>query len=1415
MRVLIRVEWHISKYYIMIAMKTSILTVLLLLITQGVSAQVFTIDANGIVKCPAAQVGDKGTIDGIEYEAVDRTLLIQRRDQAADLTKVCTSLVTDMSFMFQGSQFNQPIGDWDVGAVMDMSLMFQGSEFNQPIGDWDVGAVIDMSLMFQGSQFNQPIGDWDVGAVTNMSFMFQGSQFNQDIGGWDVGAVTNMSFMFNSSPFNQPIGGWDVGAVTNMSFMFSSSQFNQPINFWCVTNIASEPVGFSIRSPLSPQNKPVWGTCPPSILDDPVSVSITYGDDATFEVAINFDDDNAAFQWQVLVDANSVWTDLADDALYDGSTERILTLTIPPVSMSGHKYRVQVTCASPVVCYTVTSDGEARLSVAAKELTLTGLAVNDKVYDGTNIAMLAGANASLNGVISIDVLDIGFENLYGTFDDTAVGDDKPVTTNLALTGSNAGNYFLTQPAGLTASIKPLILTIGGTFTANDKPFDENTDATFASNNLFLGGVLAGDDGEVTLANLAIDFDDASFDGLQPVRITAADLEGPKAGNYQLSLVNSPTTQARIIMFRVSGYKFNDLNGNGTWDGGEPGQQGWTIQIQGSAGSYTRVTDADGLYSFEHILPGNYQVREVNQEGWVQSAPGGEGFANVTVSEPRMLASVNFGNWKYSTVAGSVYKDLSGEGARDASSQDFEGVSVVLRNLSNVVIGTEVTDASGVYLFEDVAPGHYYITVTAPGGYSQSFPGSGSGYNVIVTSGSELSDYAFGLFQPVTLTGNVRLTQPSKLAPGDGNVQDQPIPTGVTVSGARTGSAPLKLAYASSSFEFELPDDGFFSVDNLLPGLYQVQISLPEYYFSVTENPITVQLSANTAIQISFDIQYDVENAPEAATSSISGSVFFDADGSGTWTDSEPGAGSQTVNLNGKSQRGDDVSRTSSSGADGSYTFDKLPAGEYHVSVAPSAGLSPGWPVTGGLTVKLEQNEVLGGARIAVAAMASAQAGSDASFASMTLALDTNLDGTADIRVDVSGKMAATLGGFAGEATRPAAVVSFSGMGTDSQGNEARVTVPGMYSSTGSVTTTGGQSRVNLGVGMTVVLDGQVLYASAPVNLSGAVSGWPFRGVSLTNSGQAPVDLRDPFGTIRARIVHAEFTPLHGVDLGVERADFGDAPASYGTNRATSANPFVVQAGKLVYPGDGARHLMPPTGNPPLMLGKGITADANGKPSELGNADTDDGVDMASAVSRGGTLAMDIMVTGVGKLSAWADWNRDGRFGAGEQILAAVDVDGSLGVYNLSATVPADAAEGLTFVRFRLSSQSGVGPTGMALNGEVEDYALTVGALASGGGGTATNDDAAGEQPAEFSLAQNFPNPFNPTTQISFTLARSTTVRLEVFNSLGQPVSVIADGQLPAGLHTYAFDGAALSSGVYLYRLTTSGFIQTRVMSLVK
>jgi hypothetical protein len=88
-------------------------------------------------------------------------------------------------------------------------------------------------------------------------------------------------------------------------------------------------------------------------------------------------------------------------------------------------------------------------------------------------------------------------------------------------------------------------------------------------------------------------------------------------------------------------------------------------------------------------------------------------------------------------------------------------------------------------------------------------------------------------------------------------------------------------------------------------------------------------------------------------------------------------------------------------------------------------------------------------------------------------------------------------------------------------------------------------------------------------------------------------------------------------------------------------------------------------------------------------------------------------------------------------------------------------------------------------------------------------------PAEFALEQNFPNPFNPSTTIRYALPEAGQVRLEVFTVTGQRVAVLAEGERSAGWHTVTFDGLALASGVYIYRLQAGGFVQTRKLMLVK
>jgi len=90
-----------------------------------------------------------------------------------------------------------------------------------------------------------------------------------------------------------------------------------------------------------------------------------------------------------------------------------------------------------------------------------------------------------------------------------------------------------------------------------------------------------------------------------------------------------------------------------------------------------------------------------------------------------------------------------------------------------------------------------------------------------------------------------------------------------------------------------------------------------------------------------------------------------------------------------------------------------------------------------------------------------------------------------------------------------------------------------------------------------------------------------------------------------------------------------------------------------------------------------------------------------------------------------------------------------------------------------------------------------------------------EPPAEYSLAQNHPNPFNPATTISFTLKRAGLVELQVYDLLGHARRTLVNRELAAGRHTITLEASDLASGVYFYRLTAGNFTAVKKMIVMR
>jgi uncharacterized repeat protein (TIGR01451 family) len=173
-------------------------------------------------------------------------------------------------------------------------------------------------------------------------------------------------------------------------------------------------------------------------------------------------------------------------------------------------------------------------------------------------------------------------------------------------------------------------------------------------------------------------------------------------------------------------------------------------------------------------------------------------------------------------------------------------------------------------------------------------------------------------------------------------------------------------------------------------------------------------------------------------------------------------------------------------------------------------------------------------------------------------------------------------------------------------------------------------------------------------------------------------------------------------VGVIGTDFGDAPPSYGTQGAGAASHVV---------------------NPlvPLTLGTCVDTEPDGQPngsadgddntagtSRVGSCfDDEDGVTFLTPLAACQTAQLTVTASAAGKLDAWIDFNADGDFNdAGEQVFTSQTL--AAGANPLSFNVPCAAAQAATYARFRLSSAGGLGPTGAAPDGEVEDYAVNIG-----------------------------------------------------------------------------------------------------------
>jgi hypothetical protein len=311
----------------------------------------------------------------------------------------------------------------------------------------------------------------------------------------------------------------------------------------------------------------------------------------------------------------------------------------------------------------------------------------------------------------------------------------------------------------------------------------------------------------------------------------------------VTLTNNNSTNnnfGEVIPGTISGFVYEDVNGNGVMDPGEPGITNATMTLSGvdeygNPVMQVATTASDGSYQFTNLTPGTYSVTISQPTGYL---PGHDnvGSAGGTVQAPLSIAQIplvdggtdinyNFGEVRNASLSGYVYEDANNSGQYVPPDQPLSGVTVNLtgvNDLGNQVSQTTTTAADGSYSFSQLRPGVYTLTkATTPAGYLDGKDTAGSQGGVAGTDQiSQINldsnvngvNNDFAEILPSSLSGYV---YQDLQGTGVRNANDPGVGgVSLTLTGTNDLGAALSLTLTSNA-------DGSYSFTGLRPGAYTV------------------------------------------------------------------------------------------------------------------------------------------------------------------------------------------------------------------------------------------------------------------------------------------------------------------------------------------------------------------------------------------------------------------------------------------------------------------------------------------------------------------------------------------------------------------------------------------------------------------
>jgi len=430
-------------------------------------------------------------------------------------------------------------------------------------------------------------------------------------------------------------------------------------------------------------------------------------------------------------------------------------------------------------------------------------------------------------------------------------------------------------------------------------------------------------------------------------------------NYNVPGITLPGKQASasiaVIRTSISGFKYNDLNGNGAFNAGEPRLPGWTIYLDANdnnildPGEMSTVTNSVGEYLFNNLNPGTYIIREVQQPGWTQTQPGfGAAFKyTVTLNANAPTAVRNFGNRELPSIRVTKWSDQDNSGSINAPDTRVPNWRFYIdANNNNQLDSGEIdalTNSNGDAFFLSLSPGTYRIREVLTPGWLPVLPSVGYvDVTIAANDGQKTAEFLNVLPNRITGVKYHDINANGSRDAGEPMLSGWRIYVDLNNNGLYDGGEPSDITAGDGTYTINGVPIGNWIVREVLVGGWQVTQPSSGFY------------------NVSFPTTGLIQNLDFGNTQlvRISGVKFFDRNSNGLLDVDEPLLPGWDIfvdtNMNGVYDLGEPLSTTN---ANGLYEFYSLTPGTYRVYEIMKEGWYYTAPVNGFHLVTLLSGEI--------------------------------------------------------------------------------------------------------------------------------------------------------------------------------------------------------------------------------------------------------------------------------------------------------------------------------------------------------------------------------------------------------------------------------------------------------------------------